>query len=72
MYIGIRRIGITQLSKELDLRIDRGSKHIILEMVFHSTLAKTVIVTFLSCGMNQDSVNTRELGCKGKFEEAIA
>jgi hypothetical protein len=71
MYIGIRRIGITQLSKKLDHRIDRGSKHVILEMVFHSTPAKTAIVIFLSCRTNLDSVNTRELGCKGKFGKAI-
>jgi hypothetical protein len=72
MSIGIRRIRMTGRSKETNLRIDRGSKRVILEMVFHSTLAKTAIVTYLSYGTNQDSVNIRELDFGGMFRKAIA
>jgi hypothetical protein len=72
MYIvGIRRIRMTRLSEEMLLRIGRGSKRVVLEMVFHSTCVKTAGVSIPSSGTNQDSVSTRMLGCMAKYGEAI-
>jgi hypothetical protein len=34
---------MTRLSNKIDLRIDRGFKHVILEMVFYTTSAKIAI-----------------------------
>jgi hypothetical protein len=58
MYIGIRRIRMTGRSKKMELRIDRGSKHVILEMVFHSTPVKTATLVFLASWTNQPLVKT--------------
>jgi hypothetical protein len=58
MYIGIRRIRMTGRSKKMELKIDRGSKHVILEMVFHSTPVKTATLIFIASWTNQHSVKT--------------